>query len=88
MATSFYEPRERPDHRFGRTALSFTFAICGGLCAVYIFFGLMGAFDIGNAVALSVVCAIFGLVWIAGFTYRLMTQATRTQWRDRERRGF
>ena len=88
MATHAFERREPADHRVGRTFASFAFAVSGGLCAVFIFFAVMGAFDIGNAVALTIVCIVLGLVWIAGFTYRQMTHATRTQWRDRERRGF
>jgi hypothetical protein len=88
MATTVFERREPSDRHLGRTVASFTFAICGGLCAVFLFFALMGAIDVGDAVALTIVCVVLGLVWIAGFTYRLATHATRTQWRDRERRGF
>ena len=88
MATHAFERSEPADHHVGRTFASFAFAVSGGLCAIFIFFAVMGAFDIGNAVALTVACVALGLVWIAGFTYRQMTHATRTQWRDRERRGF
>src|SRR5258705_13739148 len=86
MATTAFERREPSDHRVGRTFASFAFAVSGGLCAVFIFFAVMGAFDVGNAVALTVVSIVLGLVWVARFTYRQMTHATRTQWRDRERR--
>jgi hypothetical protein len=88
MATTVFERREPSDRRVGRTVASFAFAISGGLCVIYLFFAVMGAFDVGDAVALTVVCTILGLVWIGGFAYRLLTHASRTQWRDRERRGF
>jgi lysylphosphatidylglycerol synthetase-like protein (DUF2156 family) len=88
MATTAFERRDPADHGVGRTFASFAFAVSGGLCAVFIFFAAMGAFTIGNAVVLTIVCIVLGVVWIAGFTYRQMTHATRTQWRDRERRGF
>jgi lysylphosphatidylglycerol synthetase-like protein (DUF2156 family) len=88
MATTAFERREPVDHQVGRTVASFAFAVSGGLCAVFIFFALMGAINIGNATVLTIVCIVLGLVWVAGFTYRQMTHATRTQWRDRERRGF
>ena len=88
MATTAYERSEPRDNRVGRTALAFMFAVCGGLAVVFLFFALMGAIDVGQAVALTAVCAVFAAVWVAGFAYRQLTQATRMQWRDRERRGF
>jgi protein-S-isoprenylcysteine O-methyltransferase Ste14 len=83
-----YERREEEHHRLLRSAVSFLFAICGALAAVFFFFAAMGAVDLGDAIAATIVAIVFALVWFAGFYYRHRTMADRVQWRDRERRGF
>ncbi len=80
------EDRDRSD--LVRMVISALLAICGALAALFLFFALMGAIDIGDAVAATVVAVVFGIVWFAGFWYRHKTHAGRAQWRDRERRGF
>jgi fatty acid desaturase len=88
MAETAFERRDPDDHRVRRLVASTTFAVCGGFAAVFLFFAAMGAIDVADAVVLTIVAIVLGLVWFAGFIYRQSTEATRTQWRDRERRGF
>lgn len=83
-----YTRRREDHHSLPRIAISMLLAICGGLSVVFLFFAAMGAIDIGDAVAATVIAAVMGLVWFAGFYYRHRTDAGRVQWRDRERRGF
>jgi hypothetical protein len=83
-----YVRREEDQGNLLRAVVSLLFAICGGLAAIFLFFALMGAIDMGDAIAATVVAIVMGLVWFGGFYYRHRTQAGRTQWRDRERRGF
>lgn len=81
--------RREEDHgNLLRTAVSLLFAICGGLAAIFLFFAAMGAVDLGDAIVATVVAVVLGLVWFAGFYVRHRANAGRTQWRDRERRGF
>ena len=68
--------------------VSLLFAVCGGLAAIFLFFAAMGAVDLGDAVAATVIAVVWALVWFAGFYYRHRTDAGAAQWRDRERRGF
>ena len=83
-----YIRREEDHGNLMRGVVSALFAICGGLAAIFLFFGLMGAIDFGDAIAATIIAIVFALVWFAGFFYRHRTQAGRAQWRDRERRGF
>ncbi len=83
-----YVRREEDHGNLLRAVVSLLFAICGGLAAIFLFFAAMGAIDLGDAIAATVIAVVMGLVWFAGFFYRHRTQAGRTQWRDRERRGF
>ena len=71
-----------------RTVVSLLVAVCGGLAVLFLFFAAMGAVDLGDAIAATVIAIVLGLVWFAGFYYRQRTGAGRVQWRDRERRGF
>jgi hypothetical protein len=83
-----YTRRDEDAGNVLRTAVSLLFAISGGLAVIFLFFAAMGAVDLGDAVAATVVAVVLGLVWFAGFYYRHRTGAGRVQWRDRERRGF
>jgi hypothetical protein len=83
-----YEHREVDRTRLARTVISTLLAISGGLAFVFLFFAAMGAVDLGDAIAATVVAIVLGLVWFVGFGYRQLTNAGRTQWKDRERRGF
>jgi hypothetical protein len=81
--------RRADDHgQLLRGVVSILFAVCGGLAVVFLFFAAMGAVDLRDAIAATVIASVMGLVWFAGFYYRHRTQAGRNQWRDRERRGF
>src|SRR5215213_4624655 len=83
-----YIRRDEDHGNLLRAVVSLLLAICGGLAAIFLFFAAMGAIDLGDAVAATVIAVVMGLVWFGGFYYRHRTQAGRTQWRDRERRGF
>jgi fatty acid desaturase len=81
--------RRSEDHtQLVRGVVSMLFAICGGLAVVFLFFAAMGAVDLGDAIAATVIAVLMGVVWFTGFYYRHRTHAGRAQWRDRERRGF
>ena len=83
-----YTRREEDHGHLLRAVVSLLFAICGGLAAIFLFFAIMGAIDMGDAIAATVIAIVMGLVWFGGFYYRHRTDAGRAQWRDRERRGF
>ncbi|MEA2444533.1 MAG: hypothetical protein QOJ12_1825 [Thermoleophilales bacterium] len=81
--------RRAEDHgQLLRATVSMLLAICGGLAVVFLFFAALGAVNLKDALAATVIALVMGGVWFAGFYYRHRTQATRVQWRDRERRGF
>jgi hypothetical protein len=81
--------RRSEDHgQLLRATVSMLVAICGGLAVVFLFFAALGAVNLKDALAATVIALVLAAVWFAGFFYRLRTQAGRTQWRDRERRGF
>ena len=83
-----YMRREEDQRNLAPVVVSALLALCGALAALFVFFVLMDAIDPGDAVVATVIAVIMGLVWFGAFWYRLRTQAGRTQWRDRERRGF
>jgi hypothetical protein len=81
--------RRTEDHsELLRATVSMLVAICGGLAVVFLFFAALGAVNLKDAVAATVIALVMAGVWLAAFFYRHRTQAGRTQWRDRERRGF
>jgi hypothetical protein len=71
-----------------RTLVATSFAICGGLAALYYILAAMGAFDVADATVATAAALGLTLVWAFGFWYRLRTDALRVQRSDRERRGF
>ena len=71
-----------------RSATAALMAVCGGLAVVFIFFAVMGAVDVGEAIAATVIAIVFALIWLSGFIYRIRTGAAMLQRPDRERRGF
>src|ERR671921_795031 len=83
-----YVRREEDHGNLMRAVISLLLAICGGFAAIFLFFAAMGAIDVGDAVAATVIAIVLGIVWFAGFFYRHRTQAGRTQWRGPGRRGF
>jgi hypothetical protein len=71
-----------------RTAAAAIGAVCGGLAVLYVFFAAIGAVDLGDAIAATLIALVLGGVWLAFFVYRARTDALRVQRSDRERRGF
>jgi hypothetical protein len=86
------ERRAEDRSRFLRTAASAAVAICGGLSLVYLFFAALGAVDLEDALAATVVAVVMGLVWLAGYfvRHRQITggELRATDRLNRERRGF
>lgn len=81
--------REEDRRRFARTIGAALIAICGGLVALFLFLGAIGAFHFGDAAAASGAAAGLGLIWFVVFLLR--TRAGAAYWAqrpDRERRGF
>src|SRR3954467_6813409 len=68
-----YIRREEDHGNLMRGVVSALFAICGGLAAIFLFFGIMGAIDFGDAIVATVVAVVFALVWFGGFYYRHRT---------------
>jgi hypothetical protein len=71
-----------------RAAVAALMAVCGGLAVVFLFFAAMGAVDLGDAIAATIIAVVLALIWLSGFLYRQRTGAVRLQRPDRERRGF
>ncbi|MEA2373842.1 MAG: hypothetical protein QOD53_305 [Thermoleophilaceae bacterium] len=85
------ERRAEDNSRYLRTAAAAAVAICGGLAVVYLFFAAIGAVNLKNALAATVVAVVLGLVWFGGYYIRHRSAAGRSsaiQPLDRERRGF
>lgn len=87
------ERRAEDRSRYLRTAASAAVAICGGLSIVYLFFAALGAVDIEEAIAATVVAVVMALVWLGGYFLRHrqaagQTEAALTDRLNRERRGF
>ncbi|MEA2467238.1 MAG: hypothetical protein QOJ57_1364 [Thermoleophilaceae bacterium] len=83
-----YDRREEDRVRFTRTAAAAAMAICGGLAVLFVFFWALGAIDVKDAVAATIVAVVLALVWLAGFVYRRRQEEPLLIRRDRERRGF
>ena len=88
-----YRRRAEDRAEFVRVAASAAMAICGGLAILFVFFWALGAIDVKNAVAATVVAIVLAAVWLAGLLYRRRSldediDAQRTAKHDRERRGF
>lgn len=84
-----YDRRADDRAQFVRTAAAAAMAICGGLAVLFVFFWALGAIDVKDAVALTIVVVVLALVWLAGFLYRRRhDEAREIVRRDRERRGF
>ena len=83
-----YERRAADRNQMLRTGAAAALSICGGLAFLYLFFALLGAVDVGDAIAATIAAIVLALVWFGGFLYRHLTQASLSQRSDRERRGF
>lgn len=74
-----------------RKALSETFwLLVLGVVAMFAFFAALGAFDVGEAVAATIVVAMLALAWLAHALWLARHDDGRNPAaiRDRERRGF
>ena len=71
-----------------RMVLAAGVAFCGGLVLVFVFFWVLGAFDVGDAVAAASVVVLLALVWLAFYLYRSRQEESHVIRRERERRGF
>ena len=67
---------------------AFTFAFCGGLVVLYVFFVVIGTINLGDAAIATGIAVVLVLIWLVGFWRRLQTGAAMVQRPDRERRGF
>jgi fatty acid desaturase len=85
---SGYERADEPRIDYARTAAAAAVAFCGGLVIVFLFFWALGAIDVGDAVAATIVAVVLALVWLAGHLHRRRQEEPLIIRRDRERRGF
>jgi hypothetical protein len=83
-----FDRREEDRTQLPRTAAAAAMAICGGLAVLFLFFWALGAIDVKDAVAATIVAVVLALVWLAGFLYRRRQEESLLIRRDRERRGF
>jgi fatty acid desaturase len=83
-----FERRAEDRARMVRTAAAAAMAICGGLVVLFLFFWALGAIDVKDAVAATVVAVVLASVWLSGFIYRRRHEAGELLRHDRERRGF
>jgi fatty acid desaturase len=83
-----YDRREEDRAQFLRTSAAAAMAICGGLFVLFVFFWALGAIDVKDAVAATIVAVVLALVWLGGFLYRRGQEEPPLLRRDRERRGF
>jgi Flp pilus assembly protein TadB len=83
-----YDRRAEDRTQLSRVAAAAAMAICGGLVVLFLFFWALGAIDVKDAVAATIVAVVLGLVWLAGFLYRRRQEEPLLIRRDRERRGF
>lgn len=86
-----YARRAQDRSRLARTAGAAAIAFCGGLVVLFVFFWALGAVDVTNAVAVTIVVLVLGAVWLTGFLYRRrheQADVAERAYRDRERRGF
>ena len=82
-------PRRAEDRHLQWRSLAATFlAFCGALAILYLFVGLIGAVDFGDAAVASGIAIGLGLLWLAGAYQRARSGAGVVTRPDRERRGF
>ena len=88
-----YQRRAEDRVQLARTAIVAASSICGGLAILFVFFWALGAINIKDAAAATIVAVVLAGVWLAGFVYRRRLihedlTAQRVSKQDRERRGF
>ncbi|MFL5895857.1 MAG: hypothetical protein ACJ76Z_12200 [Thermoleophilaceae bacterium] len=80
--------REEDRQQRMRDMVAFSFAVCGGLVVLYVFFAAIGAINLADAAVATGGAIVLALIWLLGFWRRLQTGAAMVQRPDRERRGF
>jgi hypothetical protein len=83
-----YQRRAEDRTQVARTAIVAATSICGGLAILFVFFWLLGAIDVQDAVAASVAAIVLAAVWMGGFIYRHRVESRLGVRHERERRGF
>jgi hypothetical protein len=83
-----YEPQAEDRTQLARTIAAAAMALCGGLFVLFLFFWALGAIDVKDAVAATIVAVVLALVWLGGFLYRRGHEEPAPIRQDRERRGF
>jgi Flp pilus assembly protein TadB len=83
-----YDRRAEDRAQLARTAAAAAMAVCGGLFVLFVFFWALGAIDVKDAVAATIVAVALALVWLTGFLYRRRQEEPPLLRQDRERRGF
>jgi VIT1/CCC1 family predicted Fe2+/Mn2+ transporter len=83
-----YERSDEDRARLARTVAAAAMGLCGGLFVLFVFFWALGAIDVKDAVAATVVAVLLALVWVTGFVYRRRQEEPPLIRQDRERRGF
>ena len=63
-------------------------SFCGALAVMYVFIGLIGAVDFGEAALATGIAIGLALLWLAGAYQRARSGAGVVTRPDRERRGF
>jgi len=71
-----------------REMAAFAISMCGGLAVLFVFFVVIGAIDVGNAIFATIVASLLALIWLIFFWQRMKADASVVQRPDRERRGF
>ena len=71
-----------------REMVAFTFAFCGGLAVLYVFFVVVAAINLGDAALATAAAVVLAAIWLFGFWRRVVTGPLVVQRPDRERRGF
>jgi hypothetical protein len=83
-----YQRRAEDRVQLARTAIVAATSICGGLAILFVFFWLLGAIDVKDAVAAAVAAIVLAAVWTGGFVYRHRVESHQAKVHERERRGF
>ena len=82
-------PRRAEDRQqHVRSLAASLLAFCGALAVLYVFVGLIGAVDFGEAAVATGIAILLALLWLAGAYQRARTGAGLVTRPDRERRGF
>jgi hypothetical protein len=74
--------------RYMRSLAATFLTFCGALAVLYLFIGLIGAVDFGEAAVASGIAVGLALLWLLGAYQRARTGAGFATRSDRERRGF